>query len=89
MKKRVLAVALAGAMALSLFGGTALADKKGQPNARACHGQVIAALNKLSLPGYENGVQPPEIARFLTEQTGERWTAGDVNKLIRQVCAAL
>lgn len=89
MKKKILSGALAAALALSLFGGTALADKKGQPNARACHGQVVAALNKLSLPGYENGVQPPEIARLLTAETGERWTAGDVNKLIAQACAAL
>jgi hypothetical protein len=51
-----------------------------------CHGKAISTLAAGKLGPK---VTPGQLAKVLTAETGSKVTAGDVNKLVKQACAAL
>ena len=85
--KRALAVAAGAGLALSLGSGVAqakpsLEDKIESP---ACHGAIVSALTS-------NGITTPgKAAKWINIniELEEKFTAGDLHKLITLVCEAI
>ncbi|HET7738072.1 MAG TPA: hypothetical protein VFK32_05815 [Tepidiformaceae bacterium] len=83
MKTRILSVAFASAFALAAFTGSAVADKGGSPNPRACHGQIVSSIVREA-----GGRTQQEYARFASQLLGRRVTVGDLHKFIKEFCAS-
>ncbi|MGK2966243.1 MAG: hypothetical protein ACSLFM_11655 [Tepidiformaceae bacterium] len=82
MKTRILSVAFASAFALAAFTGSAVADKGGSPNAKACHGQIVSSIVR-----EEGGRTQQEFARFASELFGRRVSVGELHKFVKEFCA--
>lgn len=75
MKLKLLSVAFAASFAFAAFTGTALADKGGTPNARACHGQ----LTKLVVQSFGGSSQKVFANTF-------GLTVGGFHKALKEIC---
>jgi hypothetical protein len=73
LRIRILTIVAAVALMLSVAGGVS-ADKGGEPNANACHGQIVAFFAS------ELGITPADAANFFEVN------AGQVNKFVKFLC---
>ncbi len=83
MKKLISGLAIATALAaVPLSASAAIGDPHdGTPNSvNACHGQFVAyfASNGIATPG--------QAAKWFSEYTGQKVSAGDLNKVVKEIC---
>jgi hypothetical protein len=83
MKKLISGLAIAAAIAaVPLSASAATGDPHdGTPNsANACHGQFVAyfASHGIATPG--------QAAKWFSEYTGQKVSAGDLNKVVADIC---